>query len=149
MTATPRQATVLLPTNLVGCSDDCKTIETGWECPTWGSACRKICGNGLENAPEACDDGNQTPSDGCTSCTVDPGYKFKAWGQLWYPSSIERVAYLLVVMASWTQLWSMATLKHVMTLTQLLVMAAAQLAQLSLKPGHTLMRHDRSLLYRS
>jgi len=29
-----------------GCSKDCSTIEVGFECPRWGVACNKKCGNG-------------------------------------------------------------------------------------------------------
>ena len=29
-----------------GCSADCKTIETGYECPRWGIPCQLKCGNG-------------------------------------------------------------------------------------------------------
>ena len=29
-----------------GCSADCKTIETGYECPRWGYPCNLKCGNG-------------------------------------------------------------------------------------------------------
>lgn len=29
-----------------GCSKDCKTVETGYECPRWGVACNLQCGNG-------------------------------------------------------------------------------------------------------
>ena len=31
-----------------------------------------VCGNGVLEDGEECDDGNSTPNDGCTSCTVDP-----------------------------------------------------------------------------
>jgi cysteine-rich repeat protein len=34
-----------------------------------------VCGNGDVVSPEACDDGNTTPGDGCsTSCTFEPGW---------------------------------------------------------------------------
>lgn len=48
-----------------------------------GQLCRKICGNGYQNATEECDDGNEDPNDGCTDCKVDFGYKCPVWGQLW------------------------------------------------------------------
>jgi cysteine-rich repeat protein len=58
-----------------GCSAVC-TIDSGYECPTPGTLCNKICSNGVINSPEACDDGNETPSDGCsTTCTLDSGYE--------------------------------------------------------------------------
>ena len=50
-----------------GCSADCQTVEDGWECPTWGQPCRKICGNGVVDTytlstgvvvTEECDLGN-------------------------------------------------------------------------------------------
>lgn len=33
-----------------------------------------VCGNGVINAGEACDDGNLIDGDGCTNCTIDSGY---------------------------------------------------------------------------
>jgi cysteine-rich repeat protein len=38
--------------------------------------CNLICSNGVINSPEACDDGNLTPNDGCdASCSsIDYGY---------------------------------------------------------------------------
>lgn len=32
------------------------------------------CGNGIEEQPEVCDDGNSNGGDGCTDCQVDQGY---------------------------------------------------------------------------
>ena len=82
--ATKTPTTVPSDPTDVGCSDDCKSIETGWECPTWGSACRRICSNGLGNAGEQCDDKNLDSNDGCSStCQIESGYKFKAWGEMW------------------------------------------------------------------
>ncbi|HRI65721.1 MAG TPA: DUF4215 domain-containing protein, partial [Polyangium sp.] len=34
-----------------------------------------VCGNGVPEAGEGCDDGNTIANDGCTSCAVDPGYR--------------------------------------------------------------------------
>ncbi|MBU1719308.1 MAG: hypothetical protein KKA07_09565 [Bacteroidetes bacterium] len=40
-----------------------------------GGICTAVCGNGLIEAPEACDDGDTDPGDGCSdSCTVEAGY---------------------------------------------------------------------------
>jgi cysteine-rich repeat protein len=33
-----------------------------------------MCGDGIVDAPETCDDMNATANDGCTNCQVDPGY---------------------------------------------------------------------------
>ena len=33
-----------------------------------------VCGNGIINAGEVCDDGNQISGDGCTNCLIDAGY---------------------------------------------------------------------------
>ena len=33
-----------------------------------------LCGDGQLNAQEACDDGNDVNADGCSACTVDPGF---------------------------------------------------------------------------
>ncbi|MBU1068718.1 hypothetical protein KJ975_04035, partial [Myxococcota bacterium] len=34
-----------------------------------------VCANGLVETPEACDDGNATPDDGCSPlCVIDDGY---------------------------------------------------------------------------
>jgi cysteine-rich repeat protein len=33
-----------------------------------------ICGDGKVQGKEACDDGNKTGGDGCTSCRIDPGF---------------------------------------------------------------------------
>lgn len=29
-----------------GCKSDCSLIETGYECPRWGTPCQLMCGNG-------------------------------------------------------------------------------------------------------
>jgi cysteine-rich repeat protein len=46
------------------------------EDPNRLSHCAKwICGNGVSQLGEVCDDGNNVDGDGCTShCTVEPGY---------------------------------------------------------------------------
>ena len=56
-----------------GCSATC-LIETGYFCPTAGSACRlSVCGNSTREGLEQCDDGNKLIGDGCTFlCTLEP-----------------------------------------------------------------------------
>jgi len=45
-----------------------------------GDACSNTClleiacGNGLITSGENCDDGNTSPNDGCSSCSIDIGY---------------------------------------------------------------------------
>ena len=67
-----------------GCSATC-TIESGYKCLNGPAAgpCTSggpgsvipVCGNGLVQAGEACDDGNTTAGDGCSaSCVVESGY---------------------------------------------------------------------------
>ena len=42
-----------------------------------------ICGDGILQAGELCDDGNLVPADGCTGvCTIEPGYKCPTPGKL-------------------------------------------------------------------
>jgi cysteine-rich repeat protein len=36
---------------------------------------KPVCGDGVVDAGEACDDGNTTNGDGCTACVVDAGYR--------------------------------------------------------------------------
>jgi cysteine-rich repeat protein len=65
-----------------GCSDDCKTVQDGWNCNKIdgkSGRCTPICGDGklvgIETQAGRCDDGNLIPSDGCsTICVVNPGY---------------------------------------------------------------------------
>lgn len=58
-----------------GCSADCKTIETGWQCDAVTGACfRMTCGNGVHDDGEACDDGNFVDGDGCFNCRAEAGY---------------------------------------------------------------------------
>ncbi len=61
-------------TNGDGCSDSC-LVETGYTCPTPGSPCTPVCGDGMVIAPEMCDDGNATGGDGCdATCTTEAGW---------------------------------------------------------------------------
>ena len=63
-----------------GCSADCKTIETGYDCPSEGGACTEHpvvkCGNGDLDDDEVCDDGNTADGDGCSAdCkTIEENY---------------------------------------------------------------------------
>ena len=60
-----------------GCSATC-TVTPGFACtsPTPGatSVChRTVCGDGVKEGSEQCDDGNLVPYDGCSpTCTIDP-----------------------------------------------------------------------------
>ena len=65
-----------------GCGQDCQ-VEAGWTCPRtvttttgWshGGQC-SLCGNGIVEAGESCDDGNPYSGDGCYLCTVESGYQ--------------------------------------------------------------------------
>ncbi len=55
-----------------GCNEVCK-LEDGWVCPPT-EACRPtVCGDGVVEGAEQCDDGNLEPYDGCSpSCNLDP-----------------------------------------------------------------------------
>ena len=55
-----------------GCSPFCTLEPT---CPSAGGACTAVCGDGIVEPGEACDDGNTTNGDGCSStCQVEPGW---------------------------------------------------------------------------
>jgi len=63
-----------------GCDISC-AVETGFVCPFAPSMCTEgaiyaiACGDGIVDAPEACDDGNVSSGDGCSaSCVVESGY---------------------------------------------------------------------------
>lgn len=60
-----------------GCSSNC-IVETGYFCESSPSKCRKtalLCGNGLPDSGEGCDDGNSKSGDGCSNlCVVENGY---------------------------------------------------------------------------
>lgn len=59
-----------------GCNAACTAIESGYECPTPGSLCNTICGDGIVAGTEACDDSNTIWGDGCSAgCTaIEAGY---------------------------------------------------------------------------
>lgn len=67
-----------------GCSMDCRTIESGYDCPTGGGACSVatvLCPNSTIDPGEGCDDGNSVSSDGCaTNCKLESGYVCPAPG---------------------------------------------------------------------
>ncbi len=72
-----------------GCSDKCQ-IETGYDCPTVGSACilLPVCGNGQVESGEQCDDSNTVSGDGCSdNCQIEAGYKCPIAGSLCAPKS--------------------------------------------------------------
>jgi fibro-slime domain-containing protein len=61
-----------------GCSATCQ-LEPGWACvppptPPPASVCHKtVCGDGIKEGFEQCDDGNLIPYDGCSpTCTIEP-----------------------------------------------------------------------------
>lgn len=57
------------------CNSDCTAIETGYNCPTAGTACYAICGDSLYVDGEACEDGAYANNDGCSStCKVEKGW---------------------------------------------------------------------------
>ena len=51
----------------LACTPTCQFNTSG--CST------AVCGNGVLDAGETCDDGNATAGDGCTSCAVNAGYR--------------------------------------------------------------------------
>ncbi len=58
---------------MVGCTDACR-IDTGFKCEGSPSVCSPTtCGDGVQEGAESCDDGNQTPFDGCSpTCQAEP-----------------------------------------------------------------------------
>ena len=71
-----------------GCSSDCK-VEDGWRCPTPGESCvertgdeEAVCGDGLLDGEETCDDGNAADGDGCSSgCALEDGWQCQTPGE--------------------------------------------------------------------
>jgi fibro-slime domain-containing protein len=51
-----------------GCSTTC-TVEAGYSCPRFGQPCLPLCGNGVLDGSEACDDGGLC-DNGTTRCRV-------------------------------------------------------------------------------
>jgi len=64
-----------------GCSATCK-VEAGWTCVGLGpSTCVKpVCGNGVIEPGEKCDDGNANTTDGCNACAITTGWACPAPG---------------------------------------------------------------------
>ncbi|MBV9946498.1 MAG: DUF4215 domain-containing protein, partial [Myxococcales bacterium] len=61
-----------------GCSAACQ-VEPGFAClaapaaPPASACHRTVCGDGVREGAEQCDDGNRVPYDGCSpTCTIDP-----------------------------------------------------------------------------
>lgn len=63
--------------NQLGCSNGCK-VDPGYNCIGPNSNCIRrnpLCGNGVIEIAESCDDGNQVNGDGCgQSCLVEDGF---------------------------------------------------------------------------
>ena len=62
--------------DLDGCNNDC-TITPGFTCVedfSQRSRCSPICGNGVLDSNEDCDDYNLQSDDGCSACKVDSSY---------------------------------------------------------------------------
>lgn len=71
-----------------GCSDDCKTIETGYTCVSEGQACAAICGDAVKLGDEDCDDGNTKNEDGCSAgCRLETGFKCTTVGAACEPTT--------------------------------------------------------------
>lgn len=51
-----------------------------------------ICGNGIVEVHEACDDGNATPEDGCFQCVIEPDYI--CWGEPSYCDTDGNIAWV-------------------------------------------------------
>ena len=52
-----------------------RVVVTLPDSPTASETGVTSCGNGILEGTEACDDGNTTPSDGCTNdCKIEPGW---------------------------------------------------------------------------
>jgi len=53
-----------------------QTIGADYRSSVWVTTFTNMCGNGMLNAGEECDDGNTTSGDGCSfpGCTVEAGY---------------------------------------------------------------------------
>ena len=63
-----------VPTAGAGCSVNCQ-IEPGWDCNATTKSCAKtVCGNGMVELGEQCDDGAAVsiPFDGCFNCVAEP-----------------------------------------------------------------------------
>ncbi|HTV23042.1 MAG TPA: DUF4215 domain-containing protein [Polyangiaceae bacterium] len=60
------------PVSSAGCSDTCGP-EDGFVCRVEGEACEPtVCGDGVTEGSEGCDDENDRPFDGCLACVREP-----------------------------------------------------------------------------
>jgi cysteine-rich repeat protein len=51
--------------------------------------CQRLCGNGVLDPGEACDDGNNTKGDGCFSCQVGAGYTCSGQPSVCVPATLQ------------------------------------------------------------
>lgn len=59
---------------------ECGTCGTGYECNITRGQCVALCGNGVQNLGEQCDDSNNISEDGCSStCQIEAGYTCSGW----------------------------------------------------------------------
>jgi cysteine-rich repeat protein len=76
--STREDGMIIIPTG-----SDSSSGYDGFLAPTTDAPDVAICGDGILQAGEQCDDGNLTPADGCTGvCTIEPGYKCPTPGKL-------------------------------------------------------------------
>src|SRR5690606_17316565 len=67
-----------------GCDEDCQLEDasgTVWECPPTGECLEVECGDGIKARTEACDDGDNSDGNGCSSeCEIEDGFRCSASG---------------------------------------------------------------------